>query len=651
VTFDEAFQAASRHHGAGQLREAEVLYRAALAQAPSHAETHHRLGIICSQTNRPEQAIELLNRAIELDPHQPNYYGNLGVMLDNAKQYAQAAHFLRKAISLRHDFPDAHNNLGNVLSGLGRLQEAVASYQTAISLRPDYVEAHYNLGNVLLRRGRVKEAIAAQQRAIGLRPTYAEARCSLAAAFRENRQDEQSIAEYRKAIELRPDLGEAHHGLAAMQQEAGELEAAAASYRRASELTREPKVIDNLLVLLHLDPANDARAIFEQHAQWNRDHARALAPSSPVFTNSRDPQRRLRIGYVSANFNSHPVGRFLASLLTAHDRERVEIFCYSDTQDADARTEVFRAVAHHWRETRGLGDEQLAQLIRGNTIDILVDLEMHTRDNRMFVFARKPAPVQVTYLAFCSTTGLETIDYRFSDPWLDPDDSQQPFYSEKTVRLRSYWCYPAPEEAAEPGPLPAVSKGCITFGCLNNFAKTSRQALEMWLEILRSVPQSRLVLNAPEGSHRQRARDRAAAQGIDPARLEFVPRTSLLHYFRRYQQIDIALDPTPYAGGTTSCDALWMGVPIVTLPGQTAVSRGGVSLLSTIGLPELIARDCDDYIRIAADLARDLPRLASLRQTMRSRMQSSPLMDARAYARDVEAAYRRMWKTWCEVTG
>ena len=635
--------------------QAEALYREILAQAPNHAETLHRLGVLLFQSSRPDEAIQLLARAIQADPRQANYYSNLGVVLADRKQYTQATEVLQKALTIRPDLPDTHNNLANVLNELGRTQDAVTSYQNAISLRPDYVEAHYNLGNVFLKLGRAKDAIAEQQRAIGLRPGYAEAHCSLAAAFRDDGRIEHAIAEYRKAIELRPELGEAHNGLGAILQETGELEEALAFYRRAATLTNDLRVSDNLLVLLHLDPANDAEAIFRQHAEWNRRYARGLAPSSPGFSNNRDPDRRIRVGYVSAYLNSHPVGRFLTPLLTRHDHDRFEILCYSDRAQSDAATDCLRASADHWHDTRQFSDEQLAQLVRSDGVDILVDLGMHTKGNRIFVFARKPAPVQVTYLAFCSTSGLETIDYRFSDRWLDPpstssgqaDDSLQSFYSERTIRLESYWCYPVPEEADEVGSLPAALAGHVTFGCLNNFSKISRPCFEIWLEILRSLPGSRLVLNAPEGTHRERARDRAGWGGIDAARLEFVSHVPMAEYFRRYQRIDIALDPTPYCGGTTTCDALWMGIPVVTLPGLTAVSRGGASILSTIGIPEMIAGSREDYIYIAAALAGDLPRLSSLRAHLREQMRTSALMDGAAFTRDVEAAYRRMWQAWC----
>jgi predicted O-linked N-acetylglucosamine transferase (SPINDLY family) len=273
---------------------------------------------------------------------------------------------------------------------------------------------------------------------------------------------------------------------------------------------------------------------------------------------------------------------------------------------------------------------------------------MHAEGSRLLVFARKPAPVQVTYLAYCSTTGLETMDYRLSDPYLDPPGIDASNYSEKTLRLpRTYWCYQAPAEAPDVGPLPALRKGHITFGCFNNYSKVSPSVLTTWCDLLKRVPGSELVVFSREGAHRQRALDLVAEQGIGLARFRFVGPVVTAEYFKRYLEIDIALDPFPYPGGTTTCDALWMGVPVVSLSGRTAVSRGGVSILSNIGLQELIAKDRDQYISIAADLASNIPRLAQLRSTLREQMRRSPLMDGPQFTHDVEAAFRTIWRAWC----
>jgi predicted O-linked N-acetylglucosamine transferase (SPINDLY family) len=325
----------------------------------------------------------------------------------------------------------------------------------------------------------------------------------------------------------------------------------------------------------------------------------------------------------------------------------MEIFCYSSIVLGDAFTEQLRQCANVWRDIVGLSDSQATDLIRQDGIDILVDLALHTSGNRLRIFARKPAPVQVTYLGYCSSTGLKTMDYRFSDPYLDPPNSDLSVYSEKTIRLpKTYWCYASPGQTPEPSPPPVEKAGYITFGCLNNFAKVS-PAIDLWAEILNGVPRSRLIVHSQPGTHLNAVRERFEIKGISPDRLEFLGRQHWPEYVQTFGRIDIALDPFPWGGGITTCDALWMGVPVVTLLGRTAVGRGGASLLSNIGFPDLIARTPEQYVRIAIDLAQDLPRQAELRRTLRPRMQASPLKDAPLFARNVEAAYRQMWRNWC----
>ena len=373
-----------------------------------------------------------------------------------------------------------------------------------------------------------------------------------------------------------------------------------------------------------------------------------LAEFIQPHLNNRSPDRRLRVGYVSPNFGSHPVGRFLLPLLESHDKESFETFCYASVEIADAMTDRCRAHADVWRDMLGLSDEQVAHAIRQDRIDILVDLTMHMRRNRLLVFARKPAPVQVTYLAYCGTTGLSTMDYRLTDPYLDPPGQDERFYSELSVRLpETYWCYRPAIETPPVNAQPALEAGHVTFGSLNNFCKVTPPALAAWSRLLQAVPKSWLLLHAHPGSHRDRVCEFLNEQGISPERVVFVDFQPMAEYFGVYQRIDVALDPFPYGGGTTTCDALWMGVPVVSLAGQTAVGRGGLSILSNIGLPELVACDTEQYVRIAAELAQDLPRLRDLRATLRQRMQSSPLMDVPRFARNIEAAYREMWRRWC----
>jgi predicted O-linked N-acetylglucosamine transferase (SPINDLY family) len=369
----------------------------------------------------------------------------------------------------------------------------------------------------------------------------------------------------------------------------------------------------------------------------------------PSPNHDRDADRRLRIGYVSPDLRDHVVGRFMLPLLANHDHQRFEIFCYADVARADAMTERLRSHADCWRNTAGLSDEQLARAVRDDRIDILIDLTMHMAGSRLLAFARKPAPVQVTYLAYCGTTGLEAMDYRLTDPHLDPPDATDE-YVEQSIRLpRTYWCYQPPDDAPEVSSLPMTrAGGRVTFGCLNNFSKVSQPTIETWAELLRAIPDARLILHAHAGAHRQRLLTRLGELGIDTGRIEFVGFAPTASYLATYHRIDVALDPFPYAGGTTTCDALWMGVPVVTLAGRTAVGRGGASILTNLGLPELVARSPEEYVQIALALARAPQRLERLRCSMRDRMGRSPITDAPGFACDVESAYRAMWARHCD---
>jgi predicted O-linked N-acetylglucosamine transferase (SPINDLY family) len=581
-----------------------------IQQAFDLALQHHRAGRLREAENLYKQILA----------HQPNHADAtrlLGVIARQMGRTDIAVDLFRRAIALRPGYPEAHSNLGNALKDKGQLDEAIAAYRQAIALRPGYAEAHSNLGNALNDKGQLDEAIAAYQQAIALDPNLAETHSNLGNALNDKGQLDEAIAAYRQAMTLRPNYTEAH---------------------------------SNLAYTLHFHPSYDAQAIAGEHCRWKSQHAEPLRKFIQPHTNNRDPERRLRIGYVSPDFRKHPVGRFLLPLLAHHDKKQVEVFGYSQVALHDEITDRLRSYTDGWRTILGLSDAGVADVIRQDQIDILVDLAMHMANSRLLVFARKPAPVQVTYLAYCSTTGLDTIDYRLSDPYLDPPGGDESFYSEKTIRLpETYWCYESIIASSEVGPVPALERGVITFGCLNNFCKISEPALGTWAEVLGAVPNSQLLLSAHQGSHRQRVQQRLERDGIEPSRVQFAGRMPLEKYFDLYRRIDIALDTFPYGGGTTTCDALWMGVSVVSLVGTTAVNRGGLSILSNVGVPELTARSKEEYVRLASALAADLPRLRDLRMTLRGRMEQSPLMDAPRFARHIEAAYRQMWRSWCET--
>jgi predicted O-linked N-acetylglucosamine transferase (SPINDLY family) len=406
--------------------------------------------------------------------------------------------------------------------------------------------------------------------------------------------------------------------------------------------------LSNRLYTLYYSPRLNSTAILEEHRQWNGRIAQPLGQVNKPHENDRTPDRRLKIGYVSPNFWGHCQAFFTVPLFSNHDRENFEIYCYSDVKVPDATTGRLRGWANVWRNIVGMSDDQAVELIRKDGIDILVDLNLHMAENRMLLFARKPAPLQVTWLGYPGTTGLETMDYRLTDPYLDPPGEFDDDYAENSVRLpHTFWCVDrevleAPN-VPEVNALPASAAGHIKFGCLNNFCKVNQPLLELWKLVLEAVPNSRMLLLAPHGSCRQWVREKLGE------RVDFVGRANRLEYLNYYHRIDVGLDTLPYNGHTTTLDSLWMGVPVVTTLGETVVGRAGFSQLSNLGLSDLATRTGDEFVKCAADLAGDLPRLAELRSTLRDRMRSSALLDGPGFAKDVEAAYRSIWKLYCGV--
>jgi predicted O-linked N-acetylglucosamine transferase (SPINDLY family) len=618
VTIEQAIEIASAHQRAGRLAEAEGVCREVLAQVPDQADALRVLGITLHAAGRRAEAIAALGRVAEILP---------GSAL-------------------------AHNNLGVALRVSGRLEEAIVAYGRALELEPTYAPALNNLGNALRDAGRLEEAAAALGRAVALDPASAAAHNNLGVALHEIGRLDEAIAAFGQAIHLRPDSAMAHDNLGNSLAATGQIDEAIAAHRRAIALDGDLAVAyDNLLFHLHHHPGYDARALLAEHRLWAGRLAAPLAAAIQPHGNDRRPNRKLRIGFVSPDFRDHPVGRQVLALFRHHDSAEAEFVGYSDVRRADEVTRGLEASCSCWRNIVGRDDADVAEQIRADGIDILVDLALHTAGNRLLVFARKPAPVQVTMLGLPSTSGLATIDYRLTDAYLDPPGATDAEYSERSIFLPGcFWVFPPPDDAtALPvAALPASSNGYVTFGCLNQFAKVSRPAMELWVEILRAVPGSRLVLQSPPGRHLEGVREVFAQGGIPGGQLEFTMGAARAEHLRRFDRLDLALDPFPYNGHTSTLDALWMGVPVVTLAGGTAVGRGGVSILSNVGLPELIGSTPSEYVEIATRWATDMDRLARLRAELRSRLEASPLGDAQQYAADVDAAFRRIWQTWCQ---
>ena len=579
-------QAAIRLHEGGDVAGAERAYRAMLRADPRDADAIHLLGLIAHQRG------------------------------DHAGAIAQ----IGAAIALKADKPVYHYNLGNALLALARPEAAMASFRAAINLDPAHVAASLNLGNCLEAGNRWSEAAEI----------------------------------YSALLNAQAGLATVHNRLANCYNQLGRMTEARLHYLEVCRI--DPEFVHaraSALACLNYDPACPAERAAAEHRHWADEVAARYYPKAARYDNERDTARRLRIGYVSPDLRRHPVSAIFEPILAAHDRNRVDVTCYYNFAGEDVVTLRLKALAGRWRPVAGMDDDALCRQIRDDRIDILVDLAGHTSHNRLLAFARKPAPVQVSWLGYFNTTGLATMDYFLSDPWSSPA-GQERYYVERLLRLpHTRFCYQPPEYMPAVGPLPADTAGHVTFGCLNNLSKVNDTVLALWGRVLQAVPDAKLLLQAAaldDAPNRARFAALCARHGIAPARLELHGFVPIDQAPASYAAIDIALDPFPFCGGMTSLEALWLGVPVITLAGEAVASRQSASLLMNLGLAELIAGDAEQYVDTAARLARDLPRLAGLRAGLRQRFAASPLMDYPGFARALEAAYRDMWLHWVQNT-
>ncbi|MEI7607572.1 MAG: tetratricopeptide repeat protein [Rhodospirillaceae bacterium] len=670
------FELAQQHHQAGDLAAAEGLYREILAQDPNHDGALHYLGILACQIGRWEIAEALIGQAVALRPDHAEARNNLGTALwQQGKTAAAAAEFARaltlkpdyaeahnnfantlkelgrlsdavdhyrQALSLRATYPEALNNLGSALQSLGRPAEAIVHYEQALKLRANYPEAHNNFGNALLRLGRVAEAVERYQHALKLRPAYAEARNNLGGALVHLGRLGEAESCFEQALAAKPDFAGALNNLGGALQQQGRMEEAAARFGQALALRPDYEEAErNLIYGLLYRPGIGLAEMLEAARRWSARHAEPLAPATPPALAAAAAGWPPRLGFVSGDFREHVVGRLASPALEALARAGWDFVCYSNHPIEDGLTARFRAAAAAWRPIHGLSDDEAAALIRADGIEILFDLSGYTADGRLTLFARKPAPLQVTWLGYPATTGMTAMDYLLADPVQAPPESDR-YYQEKIIRLPGcYLLYRPIAEAPEVGPLPRDGNGFVTFGSFNGVQKLAPPVIECWSRILRRLPDSRLVLKAPgftEEGVRRRYREMFAGHGIGSERLEFLGRTSPAEHMRAMSAVDIALDSFPYAGGATTVDSLWMGAPVVALNGETFAHRHSAGYLGVTGLGDLVADDVEGYVGRALELAADRPRLAALRAGLRARMLASPLCDEAGFVAAFTAA-------------
>jgi protein O-GlcNAc transferase len=622
----------------GDAALAEAAYRQAIELRPDYAGAISNLGALLLARGDAGKSIALFRRAAELEPAVGAHALNLGAALCGQRNFAEAALVLSRLAAREPENAEAAFNLGNALGGLHRWRESAEQYQRVTALRPNHAGAWNNLGNVRKQLGDLRQATSAYQAALAVDPGSLPALNNLSCLLRTQRQFQEAETLLRDGLRRHGDHAPLWNNLGNVLKDSGRLDEAIECLRRSLVLDPSDAIAHSNLAYALTFQATEPEPILAESRRWHDRHAASIRPGSL----QRPLHRRLRIGYVSPDFRDHCHAMFTIPLLAHHDREEFEIFCYSLVERPDAHTERIARHADVWRNVAALDDAALCDRIREDEVDILVDLAMHMANGRPLVFARRAAPIQVAYLAYPGTTGIPTMDYRLTDPRLDPP-GYDAHYTERSVRLAdSYWGYDPLTGEPAVSALPALARGFVTFGCLNNPCKITDLTLRLWAGVLHALPDSQLLLMAPPGSGRAHLLARMEVVGIAADRVRFVPFQPRAEYLRTYREIDLGLDTFPYGGHTTSLDSFWMGVPVVTRVGSTCVGRAGLSQLHSLNLRELAAETDAAFVGTAVTLATDLPRLAKLRQELRARLQRSVLMDHAAFARNIEAAYRQM---------
>lgn len=632
----------------GQREEAVAAYHQALRFNPDFAAAHNRLGMTFKELGQFDAALACYRQALALKKDYADAHHNLGVILEKLGQFDAAVESFRRALELKPDFAEAHHHLGNVLDALGQYDDARASHHNAVKIRHRLAEVHNRLGANLMERGSLKGALANFRRAIDLKPDFARAHMNLGVVLMKLERFEEAASRFRLALEFNPDSADAYLNLGNAQRNLGHNFDALTSFRRALELKPDFLPAQSSLLFTQNYIALPPENCIEEARKYGRMAARKVTSRFSSWHCTTRPER-LRVGIVSGDLYKHPVVYFLEALLTQVDASRIELFAYPTSTRVDEFTVRIKPKFAAWKPIHDLNDATAAKLIHADGVHILIDLSGHTSNNRLPVFAWKPAPVQVTWLGYFATTGLSEMDYLLADEVGVPE-SQREFFSESIWYLpNTRLCFSSPGTGHAIGPLPALSNDGITFGCFQNLAKLGDEVLEVWGNILAVVPNAKLRIQTyqlDQPAHVNQLMQRLQYHHITPAQVEIKGSAIREDYLAAYAEVDMVLDTFPYPGGTTTCEALWMGVPTLTLAGDTLLARQGASLLTAAGLSDWVVNSKVEYISRAVALASDLPRLAALRSNLRQQVLASALFDAPGFAKHFESALWKMWQIW-----
>ena len=618
---------------------------------PGDASIHINLAKACEEQGRFDDAIGYYRRALEIEPNNDAFHINLGNLLKENNDLMGATAHYERALEINPGNAWVHSNLGTVLVKQGLLDDAVGSHKRALEIDSGNALLHSNMGIALNAQGFLDDAVVSHKRALEIDPGIASIHNNLGYALEAQDRLEEAVANYHKALAIKPDYAVAYSNLGNALTGLGQLEEALANYHKA--LAIKSDCIDagkSILVTLLYVPGITPKELFAEHVRFAENQVPGITRLEENLTNDPDPERRLRIGYLSSDFREHPVGLNVFPLIFFCDQTKFEVFCYADVQTPDSMTERFQAYADHWRTIVGKSDADVAGMVRADGIDIQVCLAGRFDANRPLVCVHRAAPVQVSFHDG-ATSGFEDMDYWLTDNFLHPADTKE-LFTEELLRLPVLYQFTPFEDAPAVKTLPADHAGFITFGSFNNPAKINEDVIRLWAEVLKSVPDSRLRLKYRSLYGQATLQDRLLegfeASGIAQDRILFTAfRDTFKQHLGLYGEVDIALDPFPFNGSMTTFQALWMGVPVISLVGETFISRTAGSILHHAGLGEFAVNTPEAYVACARDLAEDIDRLRVLRANLRERMAASPLCDAPAYARSVETAYWDIWRKWC----
>jgi len=687
LNLEKAFQDAAAAFEAGEFSRAERLLKKLDREAPGEPAVLHLRGLVALRDKKPKIAVKHLKQAVALAP-TPDRLNALGSAYSQSEAYGDAIEILGRAVKQSPGDAATHFNLANALRHSGNPEASLPHYRAAVEIAPGFADAYYNLGLALAALWRFEDAVRAYDRCLAINPNDAEALKNKGNAFHSAGQTDQAVEQLEKACALAPGDADGFYNLANALKTAGEFDRAFEAFGKAlalnpgeksytanfSALLKDLGEVDlaierlqatdkgggfspiahsNLLFCMCYSPDHDAGAILKEAKRWNKTHALPLAAKAVSHANAPDPDRPLKVGYLTGDLRTHPVGFFMEPVFENHDKTAFEIHVYATNRRADGVTGRIKGHVDQWHDAAALDPQGLADAVRDEGMDILVDLAGHTADNRLLTLARRPAPVQILGGGHFCTSGLDCIDGLLSDRFETPEGTDG-LYSEPLIRLPDdYVCYRPPDYAAGVGPSPCLENGFITFGCFNNLAKVSGPAVALWADILGRAPDSRLLLKtAALGSARARDRLRSlfGDHGVSEDRLELEPGLAHEPFMAEYGRVDIGLDPFPYSGGLTTIEALWMGVPVVALAGETFAARHSTSHLMNAGLDDLICGEPTAYVDRALDLAADFDALNALRQSLRPALAASPILDGEKFTRNLEKVFRTLWQNWCEQT-